>query len=226
MRFFVTGTDTNVGKTEVSIALLQLLAERGHQPFAFKPWESGGDARTGDAARLQRAAGSWQPLETVCLYRFTHPLAPGIAAKLERKRTDWKRVLATLRSFGARPGVVEGAGGLHVPLDARHDVADLVRAAKLPVIVVARAGLGTINHTSLTLDALARLGARVAAVVLVQAVPGEDASIPYNRPELEARYPRARFIGPVPFIRPAARRQRALRKALEPLVVSAGSRRS
>ena len=83
-RFFVTGTDTGVGKTQVSAALLQLMAARELRPFAFKPYESGGSLQRSDSVRLQRAAGGHQPLSTVCLYRFKAPLAPMMAARLER----------------------------------------------------------------------------------------------------------------------------------------------
>ncbi len=219
-RFFVTGTDTGVGKTQVSASLLGLMAARGLEPFAFKPFESGMDslAAPADGLTLQRAAGGWQPMETVTLFRFHAPLAPGIAAKIERRKTSWRRVITVFHSFGKKAGVVEGAGGLHVPLDASHDVIDAIDAFGLPVVVVARAGLGTINHTTLTLNALAERRLRVAAVVLVHSMKKADASTPHNRPELERRFPRVRFIGPVPFERSASRRREAFDGALASLV--------
>jgi dethiobiotin synthetase len=220
-RYFVTGTDTNVGKTQVSAALLGLMADRGLEPFAFKPFESGMaslDAPT-DSLRLQRAAGGHQPLDTISLFRFTAPVAPGIAARESRRPTSWAHVMKTFRSFRGRAGVVEGAGGLYVPLDARHDVLDAIVAMKLPVVVVARAGLGTINHTALTLEALGHRNLRVRAVVLSKSTQGQDASEPFNRQELERRYPAVTFLGPVPFIRDEARRDAALRRLLAPLVM-------
>jgi dethiobiotin synthetase len=219
-RYFVTGTDTNVGKTQVSAALLGLMAARGLTPFAFKPFESGMTSleEPGDSRRLQRAAGGWQVLDTISLFRFTTPVAPAIAARLERRKTSWARVMKTFRGFGRRAGVVEGAGGLFVPLDAQHDVIDALAAMKLPAVVVARAGLGTINHTALTLEALAARGLPVRAVVLSKSSPGHDASEPHNRGELERRYPDVPFLGPVPFLRNEARRDEALRALLAPLV--------
>lgn len=219
-RFFVTGTDTGVGKTQVSASLLRLLAKRGLEPFAFKPFESGMDSRDApaDGLALQHAAGGWQPMETVTLFRFHAPLAPGIAAKLERQKTSWRRVVTVFRAFGKKAGVVEGAGGLHVPLDASHDVIDAIDAFGLPVVVVARAGLGTINHTTLTLNALSARRLRVTAVVLVHSMKEADASTPHNRGELERRFPRVRFIGPVPFERSASRRREAFDEALSSLV--------
>ncbi len=214
-RFFVTGTDTGVGKTEVSAALLSLMTK----PFAFKPCESGGNE---DSEALWRAGGSWQPKETVCLYRLKEPLAPLLAARAERKRIEWKKILSGFRALGRGPGVVEGAGGLFVPIDERHDVIDLISATMLPVVLVARAGLGTINHTTLSLQALAARKIRVAAVVLSQATRGREPSLPTNRPELERRFPKTRFFGPVPFVAHADRRRSLLAKILAPLVVNAG----
>lgn len=214
-RFFVTGTDTGVGKTEVSVALLSLLREAGHAPFAFKPFESGG---AGDARRLREAAGQGQPVDEVCVYRLRAPLAPALAAKLEGRRVDLHRVERAFRAFGSRAGVVEGAGGLFVPVTPRVDVIDLVERFGLPVVLVARAGLGTINHTTLSLRALEARGLPVAAVVLSRGSRATDPSVPFNRPELERRFPKVRFVGPVPFMAGAAARERAFRLALGPLL--------
>ena len=212
MRFFVTGTDTGVGKTEVSAALLSAMVKRGERPFAFKPAESGG---TGDADTLREAGGGWQSLEDVCLYRLEKPLAPALAAREEGVKIEWKRVLSHFKTFGRGPGVVEGAGGLFVPFDGKRDVIDLIAALKLPVVLVARAGLGTINHTALSLDALHARKLEVAAVVLSRGVRGEDPSIPFNRPELERRFPKVRFLGPVPFMPNAGSRRTVLRTLME-----------
>jgi dethiobiotin synthetase len=124
----------------------------------------------------------------------------------------------TFHRFGPGAGVVEGAGGLFVPLDERHDVIDAIGALKLPVVLVARAGLGTINHTSLSLEALARRRARVAAVVLVKSTRGRDPSERLNRDELERRWPSLRFFGPCPFSASVQRRDLVLRRLLAPLV--------
>ena len=210
-RFFVTGTDTGVGKTEVSAALLSLMS----RPFAFKPCESGDNA---DSEALRHAAGAWQAPDSVCLYRFKAPLAPAIAARQERRRVDWKRLLAGFRALGNGPGVVEGAGGLFVPLDDRHDVIDLIAATRLPVVLVARAGLGTINHTVLSLNALQARKLAIAAVVLVQAVDRVEPSVKSNRPELERRFPRLRFLGPVGFEADPSLRRDRLRKVLGSLL--------
>lgn len=215
-RYFVTGTDTGVGKTQVSRALLSLLA-RTAPPFAFKPWESGVEDLKAppDALALREAAGGHQPLETVSLFRFRRPLAPGLAAPPRPER--WQQALRTFHSFGPGPGVVEGAGGLFVPVDAQHDVIDLLAALKLPAVLVARAGLGTLNHTRLSLEALSRRKLAVAAVVLVKSTPGVDPSESRNAPELRRRFPHVLVLGPAPFVEADGPRQKALRRVLAPL---------
>ena len=220
MRFFVTGTDTNVGKTEVAAALLGLMRARGHTPFAFKPYESGvADLSSPpDALRLRQAGGGSQSLDTVSLYRFEQPLAPAIAARLERRPTRWREVLRVYRRFGEQPGVIEGAGGLFVPLDARHDVIDLNSALEAPVVLVARAGLGTLNHTLLSLEALRARKVKVAAVVLNSTSAVSDPSVPHNRAELERRAPRLTLLGPTRFVQHQAARSAMLRRTLQALV--------
>lgn len=219
-RYFVTGTDTGVGKTQVSAALLRLMVKRGHRPFAFKPFESGMASldAPADGLALQQAAGGWQPLETVSLFRFKAPLAPAMAAKRERRTTSWRAMQSTFASFGDGAGVAEGAGGLRVPLDSRHDVIDAIEALQLPVVVVARSALGTINHTTLTLEALAARRLHVAAVVLVSSQGKADPSVNMNKAALEHRFPRVRFLGPVPFVEVPSRRARAFERALSTLV--------
>ena len=211
-RYFVTGTDTGVGKTEVAAALLTMLVQRGYEPKGFKPFQSGsGD----DGELLWQAAGRRQPRESVTAYQFRAALAPGMAARLEKRRVNVPLVAKELQATRGSL-VVEGAGGLFVPLDARHDVLDFLCALRFPVVVVARAGLGTVNHTSLTLEMLRARRQRVALVVLMctDRATG-DASVRLNAVELARRYPKIRFAGPMPFIRSARRRREHLVKLLE-----------
>jgi dethiobiotin synthetase len=213
-RFFVTGTDTGVGKTEVACALLAGLAARGARPFAYKPCESGG---VEDTERLWDAAGRWQPKPTVCLYRFREPLAPAVAARRERRKVEWQRLVEGFRALGRGPGVVEGAGGLFVPMGEGFDVVDFAEALALPVVLVARAGLGTINHTTLSLHELKRRKLRVAAVVLSQASPVADLAMRTNKAELQRRFPRVTFLGPAPHLRRASSRRAAFLRLTAPL---------
>ncbi|AKU92285.1 dethiobiotin synthase [Vulgatibacter incomptus] len=173
---FVTATDTGVGKTAVACSLVTAMRRRGLDVGAMKPAESGcprdaaGRLVPADARLLQAAAGGGDPLELVCPYRLEAPLAPGIAAAREGVAIDPAEVERCLRALGDRHAdgvVVEGAGGLLVPLDpAFTTMADLAARLSLPVIVVARASLGTINHTALTLEALAARRIPVKGVIL------------------------------------------------------------
>jgi dethiobiotin synthetase len=225
-RIFVTGTDTGVGKTQASCALLSLMADAGLSPRGFKPYESGcrSLARPEDALALRRAARSLQPLEQVCPQRYRLPLAPGIAALREGRPSSWETTLATWRQVGQGACVVEGAGGLFVPLDPEHDVIDLATTLALPVLLVARAGLGTLNHTALSLEALERRRVPVAAVLLSRSSPAKDPSERDNARLIAERHG-VRVLGPVPFVQDPARRRTAFRRALAPLLPVLQARR-
>ena len=218
-RYFVTGTDTGVGKTEVAAALLSLMADAGLAPGALKPYESGcvDVERPADGLALRSAARSDDALGNISLHRFRARLAPGIAAERLGLDPSWTETLKAFRAFQGRALVVEGAGGLLVPLDRRHQVIDFISATRLPVVLVARAGLGTLNHTGLSLLALRERRIRVRAVVLVQSQPGRDASIRDNVRWLERR-DGVVVLGPVPFVPDAIQRRATFRKHLRPLL--------
>jgi dethiobiotin synthetase len=179
--FFVTGTDTGVGKTLVSAALLIAARRRGLAVAAMKPAESGcpRDADDAlfpeDAAALWRAAGEHQALTDVCPYRFEEPIAPGVAATHHGVEIDFSflfNVFQEIRRGGADLVIVEGAGGLRVPFGGDATTADLVARFDVPLLVVARDGLGTINHTLLTVESARRSGLEVAGVILSASQPG------------------------------------------------------
>jgi dethiobiotin synthetase len=226
-RIFVTGTDTGVGKTQASCALLSLMADAGLRPEGFKPYESGcrSLARPEDALALRRAARSLLPLSRVCPQRFRLPLAPGVAARREGRPSSWETTLAAWREVGQGACVVEGAGGLFVPLDDAHDVMDLVTQLRLPVLLVARAGLGTLNHTALSLEALRARRVEVAAVLLSRTSPTPDPSERDNARLISERHG-VRVLGPVPFLQDPARRRAAFRRALAPLLPVLQGRRA
>lgn len=203
MRYFVTGTDTGVGKTEVALALLTAMRAKRLPVVGLKPYQSGD---SDDAFRLQAD----------CVYEFKKPLAPGVAAELEGVRPSLAAVLKRIPKKG--PCVVEGAGGLFVPVDAKNDIIDLIVATRLPVVLVARLGLGTLNHTALSLMALKARKISVAAVVLVKSTAGRDVSERYNFNWLSRRHPGIRFLGPVGYFRSQSRRSRAVLNAVKCLV--------
>ncbi len=225
VRVFVTATDTGVGKTQVAAALLSLLADAGLRPAPFKPYESGCTrlSRPADALELRAAARSTDSLDDVCVHRFRAPLAPGVAAARMGRSPDFRAVLAAFQRFGDRPLVVEGAGGLLVPLDRRRDVIDLIEALQLPVVLVARAGLGTLNHTGLSLRLLESRRVPVRAVVLSRGSPARDPSVEDNAAWLAARHG-VPVLGPVPYIEDVVRRRRAFRTVLRPLLGALAAR--
>ncbi|MGI8633166.1 MAG: dethiobiotin synthase [Solirubrobacterales bacterium] len=178
----VTGTDTGVGKTMVAAAIARSHARHGCRVAVFKPVQSGDDeASEPDHLLLRRAAGSSQDPDEISPYRFGPPLSPHRAAELSDRAIDMGRLVAAARAAadGADVLVVEGAGGLLVPLDDELTVRDLfaVLTAELDAVtvIVARPGLGTINHTLLTLEAADQGGLAVLGVVLTPwpAEPGE-----------------------------------------------------
>lgn len=153
---FITGTDTGVGKTLVAAALAKMLTERGYKVGVMKPAETGvtDPATLGpDAALLKWAARSEQTDAQICPYRLRAPLAPAVAASHEQLRINYSHLVeqaqATIASYEFT--IIEGAGGLLVPLAGGLLMADFAQAVQLPLLVVCRPNLGTINHTLLTL---------------------------------------------------------------------------
>ncbi|MBX7116304.1 MAG: dethiobiotin synthase [Myxococcaceae bacterium] len=219
-RFLVAGTDTGVGKTEVACALAALLAERQERPWVFKPYESGMEQSNvpADAQALRQAAGNWQSLDTVCLYRYRAPLSPAVAAKLERRPASFRRVLRTLHQAEGASMVVEGAGGLLSPLDGQHTIADIAQALRLPVLLVARNALGTLNHTALCLEALRHRRIKVAAVLLSQSAAQADISQKTNHRWLSQTFTNVTFLPPMPFIDAHQKRLTALKRVLSRLM--------
>jgi dethiobiotin synthetase len=167
--FFVSGTDTGVGKTVVACALVRGLRARGLDVGAMKPVETGvGPEGPLDAIALHEAAGGGDPLEDVCPQRFALPAAPTVAATAEGRAVDLAAVRAAHARLAARHDalVVEGAGGLLVPASDGLRMADLAGELDLPILLVARAALGTINHTLLSLEAIEARGLELAGVVI------------------------------------------------------------
>ena len=170
--WFVAGTDTGVGKTLVACTLVRALRRRGTTVGVMKPIETGvGAEGPCDALALREAAGVDDPLETICPQRFALPAAPTVAAEAEGREVDLDAVRAAFAILAARHAalIVEGAGGLLVPAAKDTSMADLAGELGLPLILVARASLGTINHTRLTLEAAEARSLPVAGVVISHA---------------------------------------------------------
>ncbi|HEV7774843.1 MAG TPA: dethiobiotin synthase [Conexibacter sp.] len=168
---FVTGTDTGVGKTVVAASMLAALRHRGERVIAFKPVLTGTDEPADadwppDDALLAGAAG--MRAEDVAPSRFGPPVSPHLAAALAGTALDPAALRAAFAGHAAEADVViaEGVGGLLVPLTPDYLVRDLARDLGLPLVIAARPGLGTINHTLLTLEAARAAGLSVAGVVM------------------------------------------------------------
>jgi dethiobiotin synthetase len=165
---FVTGTDTGAGKSVAAAAICAALAARGEPVAAFKPVVTGLDDPPGewphDHVLLARAAGGRQAPEDVAPYRFDPPVSPHYAAELAGATIEPARILAAAR--GRELLVCEGVGGLMVPITAGYLVRDLAVDLGLPLVIAARTGLGTINHTLLTVEAARAAGLTVAGVVM------------------------------------------------------------
>ncbi len=190
---FITGTDTNVGKTVITGALSIYLRSKGVSVGVMKPVESGclsGVRSTGknrlltksDSLYLKEMAGCKDDLDLINTYAFEAPLAPGIAADLEGVEISFDRILENFNKLNLIHDVllIEGAGGLFVPLGQKRFVSDLIQLMEAPALVVARAGLGTINHTLLTLSCLKQKKISVAGIILNHHLEEEDPSTPHN----------------------------------------------
>lgn len=166
---FVTGTDTDVGKTFVSCALARGLREAGIDVGVMKPAETGVPTEGPlDARALIAAAGVEDPIELVCPLQFEMPAAPQASALVEGRTARLEPILSAFDTLASRHELVlaEGAGGLLVPFDDKTTMADLAIRLDLPLLIVARASLGTINHTLLTLEACAARDLDVLGVVI------------------------------------------------------------
>jgi dethiobiotin synthetase len=182
IRLAITGTDTGVGKTVVACALAAALRARSLSVVAMKPIETGVDHEdpSRDGARIARAARNTQPLADTAPIVLTRPVAPFVAAREDGVTIDLARLDALVARAAQNADVllVEGAGGLLVPVTATDSFADLFRRWSLDVIIVAANRLGVINHTMLTMHAATASGLRTRAVVLnhLAAVPADESA--------------------------------------------------
>jgi dethiobiotin synthetase len=170
---FITGTDTGVGKTLIAGAIARWFAQRNKTVAVLKPVATGCPHRreglvSEDAEFLATCANTSHPLDLVCPICYAEPLAPAIAAERAGETLDWSAIDRSIRlmSAGADVMIVEGVGGLLVPMDGKTTVLDMLVQLQIPAIIVARPSLGTINHTLLTLASLRAAGVKVPGVVI------------------------------------------------------------
>jgi dethiobiotin synthetase len=190
-KLFITGTDTGVGKTVLAALLTWFLRERGVNAAALKPICSGGRA---DARALRAAMDGALTLDEINPWHFRSPIAPLLAAKLEKKSVRLAQVLAHIRVLQRRFEVlvVEGAGGLLSPLGENFDSRDLIAALHARPIIVAPNQLGAVNHVLLTLEALPQDLRAKARVVLVS--PPRSDAVTKSNAKLLAEFTSAKII--------------------------------
>lgn len=205
---FLTGTDTAVGKTAVTAALARRFCRRGVSIGVMKPVETGvnRDApEQSDGYRLAIAAATQDDMELISPVRFQPPLAPLAAARGYSQTIDQDVIIRSYHAIARRHDItlVEGIGGLLVPIGEGWDVRDLIVELKLAVIVVGRSALGGINHARLTMEALHSRHVRIIALVLNQPHPISSALEP-EQSETTCRLLRdvlaEPVLGPLPYV--------------------------
>jgi dethiobiotin synthetase len=193
---FITGTDTGVGKTVFACALLRAYAERGLRAVGMKPIAAGigsGEPCNADVAALAAASNVAAPLALRNPYAFAPAIAPHIAAAEQSITIDLARIGEAYALLAERADrvVVEGAGGVYVPLDARRDMLDVAAALALPVLLVVAVRLGCLNHALLSAHAIRARGLALAGWAANLVDPGL-ARVDANVAALEARLPAPR----------------------------------
>lgn len=203
--FFITGTDTGVGKTFVTAGIAAALKEKGIDVGVMKPVETGcpennGNLEAQDALFLKKAAGVNDDIDLINPYRFKAPLAPSIASRKEGETVALHRIkecydkLASLHNLM----LVEGAGGLLAPLNDSETVAELVKLLNLPLVIIAASRLGAINHTLLTVKHAQSIGIEVKGIILNYPSFPPDESLSTNQTEIK-RLTNLPIFGELPF---------------------------
>lgn len=203
--FFITGTDTGVGKTVVTACLLALFKKRGLNVGVMKPLETGVDAicsspANSDAKFLMESAAIEDDLAEVCPVRLKPAASPYQAAMIENQSIDLDKILSAYQTLSNRHPwmLVEGIGGLLTPIHKDYLVVDLIRDIGLPVILVCRYRLGTLNHSLLALDHLKRINLEVRGIIFNQT--GDLNPVETEQPALLKELSGTRLLGGVPFI--------------------------
>lgn len=186
--FFVTGTDTGVGKTYITAGLAGALHRAGINVGVMKPVETGWTTeKASDAFQLAKSANVIDSLELICPYRFRAPLAPQISAEREGKVISKRVILSSYQRLAKRHSIllVEGAGGVMVPLTRNMLMIDLALCLQAKIILVCADKLGCINHTLLSLEAIHKRGGQITAVIMNRHTAKQDESVKTNQQAIE-----------------------------------------
>ena len=202
---FITGTDTGVGKTFVAVGLIKAMKERGLDVCPMKPVESGcrimkGKLLPEDTVRLLKASGVDESIDAVNPYRFKHSVAPSVAADIEGLKIKKKKICSAYKRLAGKHDmtIVEGAGGIMVPVYKKYLFIDLIDDLGLPIVIVSRPGLGTINHTLLTIEAAKNRGVGILGVIINYAVKSKTGLSEKTNPDLISKLSGVPVIGIVP----------------------------
>ncbi|PEB53217.1 dethiobiotin synthase [Bacillus pseudomycoides] len=221
--FFITATDTEVGKTVVTGALAGVLRNRGYNIGVYKPLQSGHIASNpeGDAARLKAASGVVTETNRICPYSIEEPLAPRLAMKRAGKTVTLAQITShyneLIEEFDSL--FVEGAGGLAVPFTEDALVVDFAKELKLPLIIVARPTLGTVNHTVLTISYAKAHGLTVIGVILSGCKECEMERVQENKEMIE-ELSGVPVLGLLPELREGFTREELLEAAKDHIMIS------
>ena len=230
---FIVGTDTGVGKSVLSLLLMQYFYAKGHEPFYIKPFQTGctdpydtdSDAKFiyTHVTRLRKK----DPADSV-IYCLPEPKAPYFAGRDQGVSIDVARVreVVTKRSRAYAPLIIEAAGGLLVPVNEETLVIDTIKPIDAKPVLAARTGLGTINHTLLSLEALQRRGLKPAGVVLVESgdEPSPEQAVRENMAAIE-KFSNIRVAGVIPHIHDFANPGDECFQAVERMVDHISTRR-
>jgi dethiobiotin synthetase len=205
--YFITGTDTGVGKTVVTTCLATLLKNLGEDVGVMKPIETGVDpecnsSANSDARFLMEISGVHDSLADICPYQLKAPASPYQAAKLENKEINPKKILERFRELQSKHAMmlVEGIGGLMVPITQRYYVADLALEMGLPLIIVSRIQIGTLNHTFLTINAARQHGLKIKGVILNPSCGDELNAVEMQQGSLIEEFSETPILGTCPYI--------------------------
>jgi dethiobiotin synthetase len=206
--FFITATDTGVGKTVVTAGLARALKKRGCDVGVMKPITCGAVRRgnslvSEDAEYLCAAAGADDPMELVCPVILEPPLAPYAAASAAKQRIDVGKILAACTALRVKHELllIEGVGGLMVPIRRDYGVLNLAADMDAPLVVVARPSLGTINHTALTVASARGAGLDVVGVIINYCENFKRGAPEMTNPDMIRKFCDVPILGTIPFLK-------------------------
>ncbi len=205
--FFITGTDTEIGKTLITALLTLGLRRRGVDVGPVKPIASGGIEVDGvlaspDALVYKKFSGIDETVHNLCPVCFKHPASPHLAAEMEGQVIDPQIAIEALQILHEKYQalMVEGIGGWLVPITYDYSIADFAVDLNMPVILVSANKLGTLNHTLLTIESIRKRGLKLAGVIITHPAPPADQHIALNNIETIERIGKTKILGNIPYL--------------------------